>query len=205
VNGLKSGQQLEAQEPAESKPWAVGGVERRKRVKRHDRLADHVAANPGLLEPGLIFRGKEIAVSSTSGGGSIDLLFLDGAAVGQLRRHARLYVETFIAMPHVCGLPWHVPIFRRPGSPNLQRSELRVSRFLAICSTRSKQKFESGETTAWRAAERKPVQGFDRLPYRVMRGLAWSPPGTAGKTIMRAPCGAERECGWAGMYRPSSE
>ena len=94
-------------------PWAVGGVERRKRVKRHDRLADHVAANPDLLEPGLILRGKEIPVSSTSGeGGAIDLLFLDRAgrflivevkvkpeeldkAVGQLRRHARLYVETF--------------------------------------------------------------------------------------------------------------
>jgi len=94
-------------------PWAVGGVERRKRVKRHDRLADHLAANPDLLEPGLTLRGKEIAVSSTSGeGGSVDLLFLDGAgrflivevkvkpeeldkAVGQLRRHARLYIETF--------------------------------------------------------------------------------------------------------------
>jgi len=94
-------------------PWAMGGVERRKRVKRHDRLADHLAANPDLLEPGLTLRGKEILVSSTSGeGGSIDLLFLDGAgrflivevkvkpeeldkAVGQLRRHARLYVETF--------------------------------------------------------------------------------------------------------------
>ncbi len=31
-------------------PWAVGGVERRKRVKRHDRLADHLAANPDLLD-----------------------------------------------------------------------------------------------------------------------------------------------------------
>jgi hypothetical protein len=30
-------------------PWATGGVERRKRVKRHDRLADHLAANPDLL------------------------------------------------------------------------------------------------------------------------------------------------------------
>ncbi len=96
-----------------SEPWAVGGVERRKRVKRHDRIADHLAANPGLLELGLTFRGAEIPVSSTSGeGGSIDLLFLDSAgrflivevkvkqeeldkAVGQLRRHARLYVETF--------------------------------------------------------------------------------------------------------------
>jgi hypothetical protein len=94
-------------------PWAVGGVERRKRVKRHDRLADHLAANPNWLEPGLTFRGAEIPVSSISGeGGSIDLLFLDSAgrflivevkvkqeeldkAVGQLRRHARLYVETF--------------------------------------------------------------------------------------------------------------
>jgi hypothetical protein len=94
-------------------PWAVGGVERRKRVKRHDRIADHLAANPDLLEPGLTFRGAEVAVSSTSGeGGSIDLLFLDSTgrflivevkvkqeeldkAVGQLRRHARLYVETF--------------------------------------------------------------------------------------------------------------
>ncbi len=82
-------------------------------MKRHDRPADHVAANPDLLEPGLTLRGKEIAVSSTSGeGGSVDLLFLDGAgrflivevkvkpeeldkAVGQLRRHARLYVEAF--------------------------------------------------------------------------------------------------------------
>jgi hypothetical protein len=61
-------------------PWATGGVERRKRVKRHDRLADHLAANPDLLEPGLTLRGREILVSSTSGeGGSIDLLFLDGA------------------------------------------------------------------------------------------------------------------------------
>ena len=94
-------------------PWAVGGVERRKRVKRHDLIADHLAANPNLLEPGLIFRGTEILVSSTSGeGGSIDLLFVDSAgrflivevkvkpeeldkAVGQLRRHARLYLETF--------------------------------------------------------------------------------------------------------------
>jgi len=94
-------------------PWAVGGVERRKRVKRHDRIADHLAANPDLLEAGLTFRGAEIAVSSISGeGGSIDLLFLDSAGrflivevkvkqeeldkvVGQLRRHARLYVETF--------------------------------------------------------------------------------------------------------------
>jgi nitroreductase len=94
-------------------PWAVGGVERRKRVKRHDRIADHLAANPDMLEPGLTFRGAEVAVSSTSGeGGSIDLLFLDSAgrflivevkvkqeeldkAVGQLRRHARLYAETF--------------------------------------------------------------------------------------------------------------
>ena len=94
-------------------PWAVGGVERRKRVKRHDRIADHLAANPDLLEPGLTFRGAEIPVSSMSGeGGSIDLLFLDSAgrflivevkvkqeeldkAVGQLRRHKRLYVETF--------------------------------------------------------------------------------------------------------------
>jgi hypothetical protein len=40
-------------------PWAVGGVERRKRVKRHDRLADHLAANPDLLEPGLTLHGKE--------------------------------------------------------------------------------------------------------------------------------------------------
>jgi hypothetical protein len=58
------------------------------------------------------FRGKEAAVSSTSGeGGSIDLLFLDGSgrfvivevklkpeeldkAVGQLRRHARLTAMT---------------------------------------------------------------------------------------------------------------
>jgi RecB family endonuclease NucS len=82
-------------------------------VKRHDRLADHEAANPDLLEPGLTLHGKEIAVSSNSGeGGAIDLLFLHGAgrflivevkvkpeeldkAVGQLRRHARLYVETF--------------------------------------------------------------------------------------------------------------
>jgi hypothetical protein len=94
-------------------PWALGGVERRKRVKRHDRLADHLAANPDLLEPGLTFRGAEIPVSSISGeGGSIDLLFLDSAglslivevkvkqeeldkAVGQLRRHKRLYAETF--------------------------------------------------------------------------------------------------------------
>jgi len=94
-------------------PWAMGGVERRKRVKRHDRIADHIAANPDLLEPGLTFRGAEIAVSSTSGeGGSIDLLFLDSKglflivevkvkqeeldkAVGQLRRHKRLYAETF--------------------------------------------------------------------------------------------------------------
>jgi Holliday junction resolvase-like predicted endonuclease len=93
--------------------WAVGGVERRKRVRRHDRLADHLAANPNLLEPGLTFRGAEILVSSMSGeGGSIDLLFHDSGgrflivevkvkpeeldkAVGQLRRHARLYVETF--------------------------------------------------------------------------------------------------------------
>ena len=94
-------------------PWALGGVERRKRVKRHDRIADHLAANPNLLEPGLTFRGAEIPVSSMSGeGGSIDLLFVDSAgrflivevkvkpeeldkAAGQLRRHARLYVETF--------------------------------------------------------------------------------------------------------------
>jgi len=94
-------------------PWAVGGVERRKRAKRHDRIADHLAANPDLLETGLTFRGAEIAVSSISGeGGSIDLLFLDRAglflivevkvkqeeldkAVGQLRRHKRLYAETF--------------------------------------------------------------------------------------------------------------
>jgi RecB family endonuclease NucS len=93
--------------------WAVGGMERRKRAKRHDRLADHLAANPDSLEPGLTFRGAEVAVSSTSGeGGSIDLLFLDSAglflivevkvrqeeldkAVGQLRRHARLFAETF--------------------------------------------------------------------------------------------------------------
>ena len=34
-------------------PWTLGGVERRKRVKRHDRIADHLAANPDLLEPGL--------------------------------------------------------------------------------------------------------------------------------------------------------
>jgi nitroreductase len=98
-------------------PWAVGGVERRKRVKRHDQIADHLAANPDLLEPGLTFRGAEVAVSSTSGeGGSIDLLFLDNAglflivevkvkqeeldkAVGQLRRHARLYAETFHIEP----------------------------------------------------------------------------------------------------------
>ena len=94
-------------------PWAVGGVERRKRVRRHDRIADHVAANSDLLEPGLTFRGAEVAVSSASGeGGSIDLLFLDSArlflivevkvkqeeldkAVGQLRKHKRLYAETF--------------------------------------------------------------------------------------------------------------
>src|SRR5208282_1465971 len=94
-------------------PWAVGGGERRKRVKPHDRLADHLAANPGVLEPGLILRGQEVPVSSTSGeGGSIDLLFVDGAgrflivevkvkpeeldkAAGQVRRHARLYGETF--------------------------------------------------------------------------------------------------------------
>jgi hypothetical protein len=94
-------------------PWALGGVERRKRMKRHDRIADHLAANPDLLEPGLVFRGAEIPVSSISGeGGSIDLLFLDSAglflivevkvkqeeldkAVGQLRRHKRLYAETF--------------------------------------------------------------------------------------------------------------
>jgi len=50
-------------------------VERRKRVKRHDRLMDHLGANPDLLEPGLILRGKEVAVSTMSGeGGSIDLL-----------------------------------------------------------------------------------------------------------------------------------
>lgn len=61
-------------------PCAVGGVERGKRVRRHDRLADHLAANADLLESGLVFRGKEIPVSSTSGeGGSIDLLFLDAA------------------------------------------------------------------------------------------------------------------------------
>ena len=50
-------------------PWAVGGVERRKRVKRHDRLVDHLGANPDLLEPGLILLGKEVAVSSMSGEG----------------------------------------------------------------------------------------------------------------------------------------
>ncbi len=61
-------------------PWAVGGVERRKRTKRHDRLTDYLAANPNSLEPGLTFRGAEIPVSSTSGeGGSIDLLFVDRA------------------------------------------------------------------------------------------------------------------------------
>jgi hypothetical protein len=94
-------------------PWTLGGVERRKRVKRHDRIADHLAINSDLLESGLTFRGAEIPVSSTSGeGGSIDLLFLDSAglflivelkvkqeeldkAVGQLRRHKRLYAETF--------------------------------------------------------------------------------------------------------------
>ena len=55
----------------------MGGVERRKHAKRHDRLADHLAANPDLLEPGLTFRGAEIPLSSMSGeGGSIDLLFL---------------------------------------------------------------------------------------------------------------------------------
>lgn len=58
-----------------------GGVERRKRVKRHDRLADHLGANPNLLELRLTFRGAEIAVSSMSGeGGSIDLLFIDRAS-----------------------------------------------------------------------------------------------------------------------------
>ena len=40
-------------------PWALGGVERRKRGKPHDRLADHLAANPDLLEPGLIIRARK--------------------------------------------------------------------------------------------------------------------------------------------------
>jgi hypothetical protein len=94
-------------------PWTLGGVERRKREKRHDRLADYIAANPDLLESGLTFRGREIPVASSSGeGGSIDLLFVDRGgrflivevkmkpeeldkAAGQLKRHARLYGESF--------------------------------------------------------------------------------------------------------------
>lgn len=94
-------------------PWTFGGVERRTRGKRHDRLADYIGANPDLLEPGLTFRGKEVPVSSSSGeGGSIDLLFMDRTgrflivevkmkpeeldkAAGQLKRHARLYGGSF--------------------------------------------------------------------------------------------------------------
>jgi Endonuclease NucS len=98
-------------------PWALGGVDRRKRAKRHDRLADYLATNPDLLEPGLTLRGKEIPVSSVSGeGGSIDLLFVDSSgrfliveikvtpkeldkAVGQLGQHARLYTEMYHIYP----------------------------------------------------------------------------------------------------------
>jgi len=98
-------------------PWTSGGVERRKREKRHDRLADHIAANSELLELGLRVRGREVLVSSSSGeGGSIDLLFVDSAghllivevkmkpeeldkAAGELKRHARLYGETFHVHP----------------------------------------------------------------------------------------------------------
>lgn len=94
-------------------PWTLGGVDRRKRERRHDRVADYIAANPDLLEPGLTLRGKEVPVASLSGeGGSIDLLFTDSAgqflivevkmkpeeldkAAGQLKRHARLYIESF--------------------------------------------------------------------------------------------------------------
>lgn len=94
-------------------PWTLGVVYRRRRERRHDRVADYIAANPGLLEPGLTLRGKEVLVASSSGeGGSIDLLFADRAgqylivevkmrpeeldkAAGQLKRHARLYIESF--------------------------------------------------------------------------------------------------------------
>ncbi len=178
-------------------PWAVGGVERRKRVKRHDRLADHLAANPDVLEPGLTLRGKEILVSSTSGeGGSIDLLFLDGAgrflivevkvkpeeldkAVGQLRRHARLYVETFHSEPARPRLAVACPYIPPSRIPSLQRSESRVSRFLAICSTRSEQKFGSGRDGVAGERSKSQHKGLTGYVTDVLCRLASSPPGTA--------------------------
>ncbi len=101
----------------------------------------------------MTLRGKEILVSSTSGeGGSIDLLFLDAAGqflivevmvkpeeldkeVGQLRRHARLYVQTFHIEAARLRLAVACPIYRRPELTSLQRSESGASRFQRICLT----------------------------------------------------------------------
>ncbi len=90
----------------------------------------------------------------------------------------------------------------------MQRSELRVSGFLGICSTRSEQEFGSGRDGLAGERSKSQHKGLTGLPYGrlVSFGLVatWNSVAQTGKKkLMRAPCGAERKCGWAGMYRPS--
>src|SRR6266849_9985024 len=112
----------------------------------------------------------------------------------------------FILRPRAFGSPWPVFIFRPPGSQNLQRSELRVSRFRGTCSTRSEEEFGSGRDGV--ASERsksrhKGLQITLGASCVVWLGRHLEQRSAGWQKIKRAPCGAERKYGWAGMYRPS--
>jgi len=91
-------------------PWTLGG-RRKSRARDHDRIVEHLIANPDVLEPGITFLGAEHPVSSTSGEvGFLDLLFRDlhsryvivevkvkaselDEGIGKLGRHRRLFAE----------------------------------------------------------------------------------------------------------------
>ncbi len=91
-------------------PWTVGG-RRKGRERDHDRIVEHLIANPDVLEPGLTSLGAEHPVSGASGeSGFLDLLFRDretrylivevkvkaselDEGIGKLGRHRRLFAE----------------------------------------------------------------------------------------------------------------
>jgi len=93
---------------AANRPWTIRSAKGME-GKKHAALVAEIVAKPGILEPGLTFRGKNIQVSGDFGElGFVDLVFddRDGApllvevkvepdeldkAIGQILRHRKLF------------------------------------------------------------------------------------------------------------------
>lgn len=118
-------------------PWTLG-ARRKSRPRDHDRIVEHLIANPDVLEPGLTFLGAEHPVSGASGeSGFLDLLFRDrqtrylivevkvnasqlDEGIGKLGRHRRLFAE----MNHI--EPTHIRrLLACPDIPEARFQELR--------------------------------------------------------------------------------